>query len=326
MSASLDTKSSPLVSSSSPTNTSRRGIIIVILAVIIWSTTPIFIDQLEIVYRFTPVQVSGWRAFLVTLGLALSFLIHPPRILKLTRGEIGYYALYGVVGVSLFGITLGMSVAINRSAVANTLIFCAPVFVALGSWWFFHEKLKALQMGAIAVNLAGCALVGGIFQPTTIMGVNAGGIGIGLFCGVCLAVYTLLGRRAASADRLSSRVILFYTFLFGTLALLVWGLFTEGVSILLLPFDWSAWMLLLSLSLGPTLFGYLLFNVSLRYLSAATASIFHTLEPAMTALFALLLLRQTMNVFQWCGLSLIIGSVVAMQAATLKKNDSHKNG
>lgn len=316
--ASLDPKSSSLSSPSSPTNASQRGIIFVLLAVVLWSTTPIFIDQLETAYRLTPVQISTWRAFLVTLCLAISFLLRPPRILRLTRGEIGYYALYGVVGVSLFGIVLSTSVAINKSAVANTLVFCAPVVVALGSWWLFHEKLNALQIGAIAINLAGCALVGGIYELATITATNAGGIGVGLFSGVCFAVYTLLGRGAARTDRLSPRVILFYTFLFGTLALLIWGLFTEGTRLLLVSLDWPAWALLLSLSLGPTLFGYMLFNISLRYLSAAIASIFHTLEPAITALLALLFLGRMMNVFQWLGLSLIIGSVIAMQAANLR--------
>ncbi len=266
---------------------SRQGIIYVLLAVIIWSITPVFIDQLETAYRFTPVQISTWRALLVTLCLAISFLLRPPAILKLTAAEIGYYALYGVVGVSLFGVTLSTSIAMNKPAVANTLVFCAPVFVALGSRWLFHEKLKALQIGAIAMNLIGCALVGGIYEPASITEANVKGIGIGLFSGVCFAVYTLLGKGAARTERLSSRVILFYTFLFGTLSLLVWGLFTEGVGLLLLPLDWSAWALLLALSLGPTLFGYILFNVSLRYLSASIASIFHTLEPAITALLAL---------------------------------------
>ena len=293
--------------------TSRQGVIYVLLAVIIWSTTPIFIDQLETAYRFTPVQISTWRAFLVTLCLALSFLLRPPRILKLTAGEIGYYALYGVVGVGLFGVSLSTSVAMNKPAVANTLAFCAPVFVALGSRWLFHEKLKALQIGAIAMNLIGCALVGGIYEPAALTEASAKGIGIGIFSGVCFAVYTLLGRGAARTERLSSRVILFYTFLFGTLSLLVWSLLTERVGLLLLPFDWSAWALLLALSLGPTLFGYILFNISLRYLSAAIASIFHTLEPVITALLALLFLGQMMNIVQWLGLSLIIGSVIAMQ-------------
>jgi drug/metabolite transporter (DMT)-like permease len=86
---------------------------------------------------------------------------------------------------------------------------------------------------------------------------------------------------------------------------------------LLVSLDGSGWALLLVLSPGPTPFGYLLFTVSLQYLSAAIASIFHTLEPVMTALLALIFLCRMMNVLQWIGLGLIVASVISMQMATL---------
>src|SRR5216683_119954 len=74
MSASLDPGTSSQ-SPSSPHIQSRRGVAIVLLAVVIWSTTPVFIDHLQTVDRLSPLQVSTWRALLVTalqwLGLGL---------------------------------------------------------------------------------------------------------------------------------------------------------------------------------------------------------------------------------------------------------------
>ena len=118
------------------------GMLIVLCAVAIWSTTPVFIDQLQTAYQLTALQISTWCALLVTVFLALYLLVRRPSVFKLQRREIGYYVLYGVVGVSLFNLAFNTSVAINKSAVATTLMFCAPVFVALGSWWVFHERLK----------------------------------------------------------------------------------------------------------------------------------------------------------------------------------------
>ena len=43
-------------------------------------------------------------------------------------------------------------------------MFCAPVFVVLGSWWVFHERLRPLQLLAIVVNLLGFALVSCLFR------------------------------------------------------------------------------------------------------------------------------------------------------------------
>jgi drug/metabolite transporter (DMT)-like permease len=296
---------------------SRRGVAIVLIAVVIWSTTPVFIDHLQTYDHLSPLQISTWRALLVTLLLALYLLVRRPRVFKLQKREIGYYVIYGVIGVGLFNLAFNISVAVNKASVATALMFCAPVFVALGSWWVFHERLRPLQMLAMVVNLFGFALVGTVSALLSGSAWNVGGLLLGLFSGVCFALYTLLGRGAARANRVSPIVILFYTYLFGTLALILWGFITQGMHSLVITLDASGWALLVILSLGPTLFGYLLFTVSLRYLSAPIASLFHTLEPVMTALLAFLFLGRILTVLQLLGLGLIVVGVMVMQLSAL---------
>ncbi len=317
MPAALDPGTTSQASSSPPPMQSRRSVAIVLLAVVIWSTTPVFIDHLQTVDRLSPLQVSAWRAFLVTLLLALYLLVRRPRVFKLQRREIGYYVIYGVVGIGLFNLAFNTSVAVNKASVATALMFCAPVFVALGSWWVFHERLRPLQLLAIVVNLLGFVLVGTVSELLAGTTGNASSLLLGLFSGACFALYTLLGRGAARANRVSPIVILFYTYLFGTLALVLWGFITQGIHSLVISLDATGWALLVILSLGPTLFGYLLFTVSLRYLSAPIASIFHTLEPVMTALLAFFLLDRILTALQWLGLGLIVVSVTVMQLSAL---------
>ncbi len=107
MPASLDPRTSSQAPSSSLPMQSRRGEAIVLIAVVIWSTTPVFIDHLQTVDRLSPLQVSTWRALLVTLLLALYLLVRRPCVFKLQRREIGYYVLYGVVGIGLFNLCPG---------------------------------------------------------------------------------------------------------------------------------------------------------------------------------------------------------------------------
>ena len=130
-------------------------------------------------------------------------------------------------------------------------------------------------------------------------------------------LYALRERRGTFKAAQSNCDFLFYTYLFGTLALIAWGIITQGEHALLVSLDGSGWGLLLVLSLGPTLFGYLLFTISLQHLSAPIASIFHTLEPVMTALLALIFLSRTMTLLQWIGLGLIVASVISMQMVSL---------
>ena len=81
VSTSLNTKTSRALPSSQ-TNPSRRGVVIVLCVVVIWSTTPVFIDQLQTAYQLTPLQISTWRALLVTVFLALIFLSRTMTVLQ----------------------------------------------------------------------------------------------------------------------------------------------------------------------------------------------------------------------------------------------------
>ena len=80
VSTSLNKISSPVPSSQ--TTPSRRCVVIVLCAVVIWSTTPVFIDQLQTAYRLTPLQISIWRALLVTVFLGLIFLSRTMTVLQ----------------------------------------------------------------------------------------------------------------------------------------------------------------------------------------------------------------------------------------------------
>ena len=221
MPASLDTVTSSR-SPSSPHLQSRRGVAIVLLAVVIWSTTPVFIDHLQTVNRLSPLQVSTWRALLVTLLLALYLLVRRPRVLKLQRREIGYYVTYGVVGIGLFNLAFNTSVAVNKASVATALMFCAPVFVALGSWWVFHERLRPLQMLAMVVNLLGFALVGAVSALLAGTDGNVSGLLLGLFSGICFALFVWL----ASHGKHDLVDVLLYGLFYGLFYGLLGGLFS----------------------------------------------------------------------------------------------------
>ena len=72
-------------------------------------------------------------------------------------------------------------------------------------------------------------------------------------------------------------------------------------------------MILAILAVGPSLAGFGLYTMSLRYLQASTAGLIASLEPALTAIMAFFTLRQTMNARQWLGAGLILAAVVMVQ-------------
>jgi DME family drug/metabolite transporter len=292
----------------------RRGIVLVGLATFAFSTTGIFIDRLFSEYHLSAVQISLSRSALVTAALAFFLFFKDRSQFRLSRQELPFYLVYGLIGIGFFNLVWNISVEVNRAAVATALIFCSPVFVAFGAWLLFKDKLRPVQYVAIALNLIGCGLVAGITDLAQLLQSPAGLL-LGIGSGMCYAGTTLFGKVATNARRRSSATILFYTFFFATLGLLVYALFSEGPSRVVPTLDGVGWLLLVGLSVGPTLGGYGLNIAGLRYLPAALVSMLNTLEPPITALLAWLLLSQLMSGLQWLGTGLIMGGVMIMQAA-----------
>lgn len=299
----------------------RRGIILTALATLSWSTTGIFIDKLLTEYHMSALQISLGRGFLVSLALGIFLAIRDRSQLTISRREIPFYVVYGVIGIGIFNLIWNISVEINRAAVATALIFCSPVFVAIGARLLFKDKLKPVQIGAIGLNLIGCALVAGITDPAVLLQSPAGLL-VGLGSGMCFAASTLFGKVATDARRRSSGTILFFTFFFATLALIAWCLVSEGPGKLVPALDLTGWLLLVGLSVGPTLGGYAFFTAGLRYLPAPLVSLLTTLEPPITAVLAFFILNQVMSGLQWFGTALIVGGVMLMQAVTVRRQKS----
>ncbi len=298
----------------------RQGLIFAFIATLAWSTTAIFIDRLLREYHMTPLQIGTWRNMLIAPTIGIFLFFRQPDGFRLTHREVLYYCLYGVIGVAIFSIIWNLSVQMSGAAVATALIFSAPVFVAIGAKFIFGEQVKLVQVGAIVINLIGCAMVAGVYDPAQLLQ-NPAGLLLGLTSGICFGASTLFGKGAARLGKRSSTTILFYTFLFAALFSAGLGLAIEGPAHLLLNLDLGGWLLLIGLSVGPTLMGWTFFTLSLRHLPAAAVSLFTTLEPVLTAFLSLIFLGKTLNSPQWLGTAMIVGGVMLMQALAMRRRD-----
>ncbi len=314
-----------------PAPGARRGVALALGATGLWSTTGIFIDPLVSRYHLTPVQLTFWRCLFVVAALLVQaaggrrqatdagkrFSRLSPLAPRLTGREVPYYIAYGLGGLALFNVAWSASVAVNKAAVATALLYCAPVFVALGAWALYRERVSAAQSGAIVINLIGCALVAGASHTASVLH-NPAGLAWGLASGATYAAYILFGKGAARLSRRGTPTVLFYTFGIAALGLLAFGLLTQGPALLTPRLDLWGWLLLVGLSLGPTLAGYALFTASLAHLSSTVASLLTTLEPPITAVLALVLLGRVMSPSQWLGTALIVTGVLLIQGDALR--------
>jgi len=76
---------------------------------------------------------------------------------------------------------------------------------------------------------------------------------------------------------------------------------------------WDGWFILATLALVPTVAGFGLYTLSLRYLPASAAGLIASLEPVLTAIMAIFLLKEWLDGWQWSGAGLILVAVVLAQ-------------
>ena len=140
----------------------------------------------------TTLRLTELRATGAFLALVAFLLLTRPRRLRVRRDEVPLLLLYGVVGFAL--VQWLYFVAIERLPIGIGLLleFTAPVLVALWARLVWHEAVRRRVWVALALALAGLALVAEVWQDVRL---DAVGVAAGLVAAGGLA--TVLPRRRA---------------------------------------------------------------------------------------------------------------------------------
>jgi drug/metabolite transporter (DMT)-like permease len=296
-----------------------KGYIIAFVATAIWSTTAIFIRYLNVNYQLPPLVLAFWRDLFAGIALALVSLVFRPRSLAPGKKHTLFFLVYGVI-LTLFNATWTISVFFNGAAVSTVLAYCSGAFTALLGWRLFGETLNRYKMIAVVLSLMGCVFVSGAYNPMS-WNLNFLGIVTGIFSGLMMAGYSLMGREA-SKQAIHPLASLTYSFLIAAVFLLILNLLPFPKDYIAGEFmhsgdSWIPWLILLFLALGPTIGGYGLYTTSLQYLPASVANLIATLEPAFTAFLAYFFLNEILTFPQVAGSTLILLGVLLLRRSEM---------
>jgi DME family drug/metabolite transporter len=297
---------------------SSRGFLIALTATVIWSTTGIIISYLSKTYSLPSLVLAFWRDLFVSVGMAVGLLLFSRARFQLDRTHWKFMVLYGLT-LAIFNSMWTFSVQYNGAAVATVMAFSSPAMTAILSRLVFKEKFSALKILSILLSLAGIIFVSGAYDPST-WDLNPLGIIFGLLSGLMFAVYNLEGKHASDTS-IDSWTALLYSFAWATVFLLFFNLgndlFITGkapfADMLWLGNSFSGWGILFFLGVAPTLGGFGLYTLSLRYLSPTTSNLIATLEPAFTAIWAYFLLNEILTGIQLFGSLLVLIGVILIR-------------
>jgi drug/metabolite transporter (DMT)-like permease len=294
----------------------RTGYLLTMLAAVVWASTSPAIKYLLDTLHVPALAIAFWRDAFIALACTLALLVARPALLRVSRRDLRGLALVGTISIGIYHALWVFSVALNGAAVAVVLIYTFPTFVTIGARLLFGEHIRWPQIAALALSLLGCALLVRAYDPAVFQ-VSWLGTLIGLSTGMAHAGYVLYSQR--SVENRSPWTSLTYTMLFGSIALLIlwFGSAAFGAeqavgaaSVVRAVGDSATpWLALLLLALGPTLGGYALFTMALRYLPGRIASLAVMIEAPVSVLLAVIFLGERPEWPQVLGMALILGAV-----------------
>ena len=303
-----------------PTNASARfsrGYLIALIATLIWSTTGILISYLSRAYSLPALVLAFWRDLFVAFGMIVGLLLLSRARFRLPMRHWGFMVFYGLT-LAIFNTMWTFSVQYNGAAVATVLAFSSPALTAILSWLIYGEHFSTVKLTSILMSGAGTILVSGAINPQAWQ-LNPLGIVFGLLTGLMFAAYNLEGKHA-SDEKIDSWTALLYSF--GVAAVFLF-LFNASVNLLMgrsaiadlwwLRDSVSGWSILFFLGVVPTLGGFGLYTMSLRYLSPTVTNLIATLEPVLTAIWAYLLFREVLTGPQLLGSLVLFTGIIILR-------------
>jgi drug/metabolite transporter, DME family len=277
-------------------------------AACLWGTLGIA-GRLLYAAGLSPGAVVTWRAAVAGLTVTAGLAAVRPALLRIALRDVPYFGAYGLVSVAAFYLFYFHTLERISVAAAAVLLYTAPAFVAVAARLLYREPLTRLKLLALAVTLAGCALVAGALEPGAF---QARGTGLltGLGAGFTYGLYSIFGKHGVR--KYSPWTVQAYSMLFGALALsLVYG--PEAVRALgQAP---QVWPVVAYMGLVPTVGAYGLYLNGLRWIESSHASIVATAEPVVAALLGLLVLGEPLGWAQVGGMGLVLAGIGILQRA-----------
>ena len=260
----------------------------------------------------SPTASAFWRVALATLPLWLWVLAseRKRRGSGAAAAPLPWKALV-LAGFFFAGDLAVWHVSIRYTSVANSTLEAnfAPLFVTLGAWLLFRQRVSRLFVVALCVTLGGGALL---------IGHNFGGNDkalLGDALGVLTAVFYagyFLALKSATSSASTARIMAITTTIAAAL-LLPYALLTADV---FLPQNINGWLVLAGLALIPHVAGQSLIAYGFTHLPASFSSVSLLLQPVLAAVYAWVLLGEGMGPVQMAsGVVVLLGIYLAKRGS-----------
>ena len=225
--------------------------------------------------------------------------------LKVRWKDLWCFVGTGILSVAFFNVCYFTCMHYATLSVAAILLYTAPSFVMVFSYFLFKEKIGRRKLIALVLAFAGCVLTSGGLGGAKL---STMGLLTGLGAGLGYALYSIFGKFAIRRGY-SSYTITTYTFLLALVGTVPF-LNLRHFVICIAEAGGTNLFTYVALTFMTTVAAYLLYTAGLRGMENGRASIIASIEPVMASLVGFFLYKEAFSIPGIIGMILVLTSCV----------------
>ena len=249
---------------------------------------------------FTSIEVAAFRSFFTAACMLAFLFLFRREKLRIAIKDVWCFIGTGLLSITFFNICYFYCMTITALSTAAILLYTAPAFVMVMSFFLFKERFTGKKIVAVVLAFLGCVCVSGGLAGLQI---STMGLLSGLGAGVGYALYSIFGRYAIKKGY-DSLTITTYTFVFSAIGLA--PMINWGHALSCLEVSASELLFLFVICALVTIAPYILYTRGLEGLENGKASILASVEPVVASLVGFLLYKEGMQPIQVLGMILVL--------------------
>jgi drug/metabolite transporter (DMT)-like permease len=274
---------------------------------ILWGTIGIQVQTL-LNYQLSVQAIVLWR-MIFAFTILFSFIFFTNRkLLKVDLRGLVHISLIGLFSQFFFNLLYFSAIQKTTVATAVTLMYTAPIFIAIMARIFYKELFTPFKTVALFLCIGGCffTATGGSMETLQL---NLSGVLMGLGAGFTFALLTILSK--AIINKYHQLTIIVYSIGFGLLFYLP---FSRPLEVFQIDLALKAWLLLGSIGLISTVIAYGFYITGLSYgIEASKAGIISTLEVVVSVMLSYLVFKEALWGWKLVGILMVVSSVVIVK-------------
>lgn len=284
-----------------------KNYLYVFIAGTLWGTVSIFVKGMQ-AYGSNTFYTSFLRVFIGFLLLAAFTIIKEgPKAFLVNRKTLVACILLGLFTQGFFNIAYSTSLEYIGASLAAVLLYTAPLFTTIFSFFLFKENITKIKGLALLINIIGCALTitGGSFSSLSF---NVKGVAIGVAAGFFYSLAAIFGR--LTTGQASSLVVTTYNFLFASLFL---GIGLRPWNLVASPLDPKLLLFGLGYAIIPTALAYAIYFTGVqRIKETSKVPIAASIETVSATLVGIFIFHESLGIGNLIGIALVLSSIVIM--------------